>query len=113
MIKGFEAAWEFFGGVFPVVIPDNMKSIVDRGRAHRAALQRCVLGIRPGAAGFIIDAARVRTPTDKPRVERVVPLRAQHNFFAGEVFGDLEHCRAMAETWCATTAGMRLHGTTQ
>jgi hypothetical protein len=28
VIKGFEAAWLFYGGVFPVVIPDNMKPIV-------------------------------------------------------------------------------------
>src|SRR6266508_265061 len=28
VIAGCEAAWLFFGGVFPVVIPDNMKSIV-------------------------------------------------------------------------------------
>ncbi|MGH3732145.1 MAG: hypothetical protein ACRDVC_02005 [Acidimicrobiales bacterium] len=28
VIAGFEAAWGFFNGVFPVVIPDNMKSIV-------------------------------------------------------------------------------------
>lgn len=27
---GFEAAWAFFGGVFQVVIPDNMAAIVDR-----------------------------------------------------------------------------------
>ena len=30
MIAGFEAAWEFFGGVFAVVIPDNMAAIVDK-----------------------------------------------------------------------------------
>lgn len=29
VIEGFEAAWEYFGGVFPVVIPDSMKAIVD------------------------------------------------------------------------------------
>ena len=28
VIRGFEAAWGFFAGVFPVVIPDNMSSIV-------------------------------------------------------------------------------------
>ena len=28
VIAGFEAAWLYFGGVFPVVIPDNMGSIV-------------------------------------------------------------------------------------
>ena len=30
VIAGFEEAWEFFGGVFAVVIPDNMKTIVDQ-----------------------------------------------------------------------------------
>ena len=87
VIKGFEAAWWFFGGVFPVVIPDNMKPIV-------------------------VDAARVRTPTDKPRVERVVPY-ARQNFFAGEAFTGLADCRGRAGVWCTETAGMRIHGTTQ
>ncbi len=30
VIEGFEAAWDFFGGVFAVVIPDNMSGIVDK-----------------------------------------------------------------------------------
>ena len=84
----------------------------DRSREHRAAVQRRVLRVRPGPRAFSIDAARVRTPTDKPRVERVVPY-VRNNFFAGETFVDLADCRARAETWCATTAGMRIHGTTQ
>jgi hypothetical protein len=54
----------------------------------------------------------VATPTDKPRVERVVHY-VQQNFFAGEEFIDLADCRARAETWCSETAGMRIHGTTQ
>ena len=62
--------------------------------------------------GFVIDAARVATPTDKPRVERVVHY-VQNNFFAGEEFIDLADCRVRAETWCSTTAGLRIHGTTQ
>ena len=28
--RGFEAAWKFFGGIFAVVIPDNMAAIVDK-----------------------------------------------------------------------------------
>jgi hypothetical protein len=35
------------------------------------------------------------------------------NFFAGEEFIDLADAQARAETWCATTAGLRVHGTLQ
>jgi len=111
VIEGFEAAWGFFGGVFPVVIPDNMKSIVVTAE-HTAPRFNDAFLEYAQERGFVIDAARVRTPTDKPRVERVVPY-VRSNFFAGEEFRDLAHCRAMAETWCATTAGTRVHGTTQ
>jgi hypothetical protein len=62
--------------------------------------------------GFVVDAARVATPTDKPRVERAVPY-VRNNFFAGETFVDLADVRARAGRWCAETAGMRVHGTTQ
>ena len=37
----------------------------------------------------------------------------RNNFFAGETFVDLADVRARAETWCAETAGMRVHGTAQ
>ena len=39
-IEACEAAWEFFGGVFGVLIPDNTKAIVDDGRPARAADHR-------------------------------------------------------------------------
>ena len=111
VIRGFEAAWGFFGGVFPVVIPDNMKSIVIEAE-NTAPRFNDVFMEYAQSRGFSIDAARVRTPTDKPRVERVVHY-VQKNFFAGETFIDLSDCRARAETWCTGTAGMRIHGTTQ
>jgi hypothetical protein len=62
--------------------------------------------------GFAIDPARIGTPTDKPRVERVVPY-VRRNFFAGEDFVDLADVRGGAERWCTETAGARIHGTTQ
>jgi transposase len=111
VIKGFEAAWGFFGGVFPVVIPDNLKAIVIQAE-HTAPRFNDVFLEYAQSRGFHVDPARVRTPTDKPRVERTVPYVRQ-NFFAGETFRDLEHCRVRAETWCTTTAGLRIHGTTQ
>ena len=111
VIRGFEAAWSYFGGVFPVVIPDNMKSIVITAE-NTAPRFNDVFIEYAQSRGFLIDAARVRTPTDKPRVERVVQF-VQKNFFAGETFIDIFDCRARAETWCSTTAGLRIHGTTQ
>jgi transposase len=111
VIRGFEAAWGYFGGVFPVVIPDNMKSIVIVAE-HTAPRLNDTFMEYAQSRGFVIDAARVRTPTDKPRVERVVHY-TQNNFFAGEEFIDLADIRVKAETWCSHTAGVRIHGTTQ
>ncbi len=111
VIKGFESAWWFFGGVFPVVIPDNMKSIVIEAENTAPRFNDVFLEYAQ-SRGFLVDAARVRTPTDKPRVERVVPY-VRNNFFAGETFADLADCRQRAEIWCTETAGMRTHGTTQ
>jgi hypothetical protein len=104
-------AWGYFGGVFPVVIPDNMKSIVIEAE-HTAPRLNDTFMEYAQSRGFVIDAARVRTPTDKPKVERVVQY-TQKNFFAGEEFVDLPDVRVKAETWCTETAGMRVHGTTQ
>ena len=60
--------------------------------------------------GFVTDAARVRSPKDKPRVERTVQY-VRGNFFAGEDFAGLADAQARAEAWCRDTAGMRIHGT--
>jgi len=38
VVAGFEAAWTFFGGVFSVVIPDNMKAIVTHADATEPKL---------------------------------------------------------------------------
>lgn len=111
VIAGFEAAWLYFAGVFPVVIPDNMGSIVVEAE-NTAPRFNDVFFEYAQSRGFSIDAARVATPTDKPRVERVVPY-VRNNFFAGECFTGLADCRERAQRWCTETAGVRIHGTTQ
>lgn len=111
VIAGFEAAWRFFGGVFATVIPDNMKTVVDQADPLDPRLNQPFVEYAQ-ARGFVIDPARVRSPQDKPRVERVVPY-VRNNFFAGEVFIDLADAQRRVEVWCRERAGTRVHGTTQ
>lgn len=111
VIAGFEAAWVFFDGVFAVAIPDNMKAIVDKADATDPRLNDSFREYAE-SRGFVVDPTRVRSPQDKPRVERCVPY-ARSNFFAGEQFRDLQDCGERAARWCRETAGMRIHGTTR
>jgi transposase len=110
MIAGCEAAWTFFGGVFRVLIPDNLKAVVTKADAVNPRLSVGWLDYAQHA-GFATDPARVRTPTDKPRVERVVQF-VRGNFWAGETFTDLADAQARVVVWCSKRAGMRIHGTT-
>jgi transposase len=110
VIVGFEAAWTFFGGIFRAVIPDNMATVVDKADPINPRLNQAFVEYAQ-ARGFVVDPARVRKPTDKPRVERVVPF-ARGSFFAGESFIDLADAQKRAEEWCRGRAGMRVHGTT-
>lgn len=111
VIAGFEAAWAFFGGVFRVVIPDNLKAIVVDADDIEPRLNQAFVEYAQ-SRGFVVDPARVRHPKDKPRVERNVGY-VRGSFFAGEDFADLADAQRRAEVWCRTTAGQRIHGTTQ
>ncbi len=110
VIAGCEAAWEFFGGVFHVIIPDNLKPVVNEADQLNPVLSSGWLDYSQHA-GFGTDPARVRSPKDKPRVERAVQY-VRGNFWAGESFADLADAQARAVRWCRETAGMRIHGTT-
>lgn len=111
IVAGCEAAWRFFGGVFTVLVPDNASAIVANADATNPQFTVGWLEYSQ-ARGFHTDPARVRSPKDKPRVERAVQY-VRGNFFAGESFVDLADAQASVETWCATTAGLRIHGTHQ
>jgi hypothetical protein len=110
VIEGCEAAWRFFGGVFGVLVPDNASAIVADADAVNPRFTVGWLDYTQHC-GFSTDAARVRSPKDKPRVERCVQY-VRGNFFAGEEFVDLADAQVRAEKWCRETAGQRIHGTT-
>jgi transposase len=110
VVSGCEAAWAFFGGVFKVLVPDNLKAVVTDADAVNPRLSTGWLDYAQHA-GFATDPARVRSPQDKPRVERAVQY-VRGNFWAGETFTDLADAQARVTVWCTERAGMRIHGTT-
>jgi transposase len=111
VIAGCEAAWIFFGGVFRVMIPDNLSPVVAKADPTAPRFTDAFIEYAQ-SRGFVIDPARVRHPKDKPRVERTVSY-VRGSFFAGEEFRDLADAQRHADRWCLDKAGMRIHGTIQ
>ena len=111
VIAGCEAAWAFFGGMFPVLIPDNLSPVVSKADRIDPQWNREWLEYMQ-ARGLACDPARVRSPQDKGRVESGVKF-AQRSFFAGEDFSGIGQAQPTAVTWCRQRAGMRVHGTTR
>ena len=110
VIEGLEAAGEFFGGVCPVLLPDNMSTVVTKADPIAPLLNEVFVEYAQ-ARSFEIDPARPRKPQDKGRVERQVPY-VRGDYFGGEDFGSLEVARNEAARWCREDAGTRDHGTT-
>jgi transposase len=110
-IEACEAAWEFYGGVFKVVLPDNTKAIVNEPDPLSPKFSAGILEYMQ-ARGFRVDAARVRKPRDKARVERTV-RDVRDDCFGGEKLTDLRGARERAVVWCRDEYGMRRHTTTQ
>ena len=110
VIAGCEAAWKFFGGVFAVMIPDNLKPVIAAADPINPQFTAGWLDYS-SHAGFVTDPARVRSPKDKPCVERAVQY-VRNNFWAGKTFADLDAAQDAVRRWCSDTAGMRIHGTT-
>nr|WP_329955211.1 hypothetical protein [Rhodococcus fascians] len=91
MIAGCEVAWKFFGGVFAVLCPDNLKPVVNVADPITPRFSDGWLDYS-NHVGFITDPARVRSPKDKPRVERTVQY-VRGNFWAGERFTSLSQAQ--------------------
>ncbi|HLK35741.1 MAG TPA: integrase core domain-containing protein [Polyangiaceae bacterium] len=110
-IEACEAAWQFYGGVFGVLVPDNTKAIVTRADPLEPLFARAFLEYSQ-ARDFVIDPTRSRHPRDKPRVERSVSS-VRDGCFAGEKLFDLEGSRVHAERWSREDNGERPHSTTR
>ena len=110
-IEACEAAWQFFGGIFRVLIPDNTKAIIVQPDPLTPHITLAFLEYAQ-ARKFHVDPARVRHPRDKARVERAVPT-VRDDCFAGEVLATLDDARVHAGHWCSEEYGLRRHSRTQ
>lgn len=110
-IEACEQAWQFFGGVFRVLLPDNTTAIVTRADPLDARLNQTFLEYAQ-ARGFVVDPARARHARDKGRVERAVPS-VRDDCFAGETLHTIAEARELAQRWCRQEYGRRRHTRTQ
>ena len=111
VIEGLEAAWAFFGGVFPVLLPDNLSPVVNKADRVDPTFTEAFIEYAQ-ARDFEPDPTRVRKPRDKARVERQVRY-VRDDYFRGERFRSLEEARDAARRWATVDAGMRIHGRTR
>ena len=101
------AAFGFFGGVPARIVPDNLKTGVDRPDLYDPKLNRAYAELAEHY-GILIDPARAGKPRDKARVERPMPY-IRDSFWRGRQFGSLSQMQAAAVHWCRDVAGCRRH----
>ena len=107
-------AFEHFGGVPAVLVPDNLKAAVIR--AAFAVDEKSVLNrsYRELARhhGFKIDPTPPYTPEHKGKVESAVKY-VKHNFMRPRDELDVSVLRPQLAVWIDEIAGQRAHGTTR
>jgi transposase len=101
------AAFGFFGGVPARIVPDNLKTGVDRPDLYDPKLNRAYAELAEHY-GVLIDPARAGRPRDKARVERPMPY-IRDSFWRGRQFTSLPQMKAAAVDWCRKVAGERRH----
>lgn len=111
VVAGLDAAWAFFGGVVSCLVVDNLKPVISKADRLEPVVSEAFLDYAQ-ERGLFVDAARVRHPQDKARVENQVPY-VRESWFAGETLDDLDAARCSARDWCRDVAGARVHGTTR
>jgi transposase len=98
-------AFEFFGGAPRRLVPDNLRTGVDRPDLYDPKLNRAYAELA-SHYGVLIDPARARKPRDKARVERPMPY-VRDSLWRGREFASLEQMQQAALEWCTQVAGRR------
>jgi transposase len=98
-------AFAFFGGVPRRLVPDNLRTGVDRTDLYDPKINRSYAELATHY-GTLVDPARRGKPKDKPRVERPMPY-VRDSFWRGREFVSLQQMQQAAVAWCREVAGRR------
>jgi transposase len=98
-------AFAFFGGVPARLVPDNLKTGVDKPDLYDPKVNRSYAELA-AHYGCLVDPARALKPRDKARVERPMPY-VRDSFWRGREFASLDRMQAEAVRWSAEVAGRR------
>ena len=98
-------AFAFFGGVPARLVPDNLKTGVDKPDLYDPKVNRSYAELA-AHYGCLVDPARALKPRDKARVERPMPY-VRDSFWRGREFTSLEQMQAEAARWSLEVAGQR------
>lgn len=104
-------AFRYFGGVPETVKIDNLKAAIAEADFYEPTVQRSYAAFADHY-GFLPDPCRVRTPTDKGKIEANIKY-IKENCFRGREFASLEEAQSFLEEWLGKTANRRTHGTTR
>jgi len=98
-------AFAFFGGVPRRLVPDNLRTGVDKPDLYDPKINRSYAELADHY-GVLVDPARSRKPRDKARVERPMPY-VRDSFWRGREFTSVAQMQAEALRWCTEVAGRR------
>ena len=103
-------AFRYFGGIPKNVIIDNLKAAVLENDFYEPTMQRNYAAFA-AHYGCTIEPCRVRTPTDKGKVEANVKY-VKDNCFKGRDFKSVDYAKEFLRTWLEEIGNKRIHGTT-
>jgi transposase len=104
-------AFEYFGGVPKIIIPDNLKSAIIKAAFMDPLANRSYADLSKHY-NFQIDPCLPGTPKHKGKVESGVKY-VKNNFLPLKTFFDFSDANNQLKEWNKNTARGRIHGTTR
>jgi hypothetical protein len=105
-------AFDFFGGVPPRVVIDNLKAGILQASWDDPHIQHAYRECAEHD-GFLIAPCRPRPPQHKGKVEQGGVHYVKRNFLGGRPPTTLSPAKRDVRQWCLMPAGERIHGTTR